>query len=60
MKLSGLQTPTSQYFLERLAKFREKIIKISANFDENCRKIRSFEKIRAKMRKKFDEFLQRF
>ena len=32
----------------------------SAKFDENFRKIRIFAEIRAKMRKKFDEFLRRF
>ena len=51
---------TSQHFLECSAKFRKKIIKICAKFDENCRKIRIFAEIRAKMRKKFDEFLRRF
>ena len=43
--------------------FREipkKIVKIGAKFDENCRKIRIFEEIRAKMRKKFDEFCEDF
>ena len=51
---------TSQHFLECSAKFRKKIIKICAKFDENCRKIRIFAEIRANMWKKFDEFLRRF
>ena len=57
---------TSQYFLEcsaswnRSAKFREKIIKIGAKFDEHCRKIKTFAEIRTKIRKTFEEFLRIF
>mgnify|MGYP007016719527 CR=1 FL=1 len=51
---------TSQHFLELLGEIPKKIIKIYAKFDENCRKIMIFAEIWAKMRKKFDEFLQRF
>ena len=51
---------TSQHFLGCSAKFRKKIIEICAKFDANCRKIRIFAKITAKMRKKFYEFLRIF
>ena len=38
----------------------KKNIKIYAKFDENCRKIRIFAEIIAKMRKKFDDFCEYF
>ena len=44
---------TSQRFLECSAKFRKKIINIGAKLDENCRKIRIFAEIRAKIRQTF-------
>ena len=43
---------TSQHFLECLAKFREKIIKIGPKFNENCRKIKNFAEIRKEKKKK--------
>ena len=51
---------TSQHFPECSAKSREKIIKIGAKFDENCRKIMIFCRNSNKNSKTFDESLRIF
>ena len=51
---------TSQNFLERSAKSREKIIKIGSNFDENCLSMKIFYRNSNKTRNKFDEVLRIF